>query len=269
MDETTNTSRRRTRRIVEERQIEGPGSADEKDVAGAVQSKIEPEVSEKGGPAGTEDSKRAAAARKRKKYLRQFRNLLIRFASFLLIIYVLFFHIVGLTLMPREDMTPRIDAGDLLLYYRLESEFRAQDVIVFRKQMPDESGAAVSGTVTLADRIVGAGKWVDRQIRTLFHRPIPEGELFVARVVAAAGDTVEITDDERLLVNGNSMIETNIFYSTPRYEGEVEYPLVLGEDEVFVLADKRNNGVDSRFFGPVHKGDILGTVITILRRNNL
>ena len=80
---------------------------------------------------------------------------------------------------------------------------------------------------------------------------------------------MEITDDERLLVNGNSMIETNIFYSTPRYEGEVEYPLVLGEDEVFVLADKRNSGVDSRFFGPVHKGDILGTVITILRRNNL
>ena len=97
----------------------------------------------------------------------------------------------------------------------------------------------------------------------------PELKTFVLRVVAVAGDTVEITDGERLVVNGNTMIEPDIFYATPRYEGFNEYPLTLGEGECFVLADSRNGGMDSRFFGPVHVDDILGTVITIVRRNNL
>ncbi|MBQ6207780.1 MAG: S26 family signal peptidase, partial [Oscillospiraceae bacterium] len=35
------------------------------------------------------------------------------------------------------------------------------------------------------------------------------------------------------------------------------------------LADSRNGGSDSRYFGPVRRDEILGTVITILRRNNL
>ena len=91
----------------------------------------------------------------------------------------------------------------------------------------------------------------------------------MGRVVAAGGDTVEVTEQGQLVVNGNSMIETNIFYSTPEYAGFVEYPLTLGPGEYFVLADYRNGGADSRFFGPVKQSDILGTVITIIRRNSL
>ena len=88
-------------------------------------------------------------------------------------------------------------------------------------------------------------------------------------MVAAAGDTVEISEDDRLLVNGNAVIETGIFYSTPEYLGFVEYPLKLDKGEYFVLADYRNGGADSRFFGAVREEEILGTVITIMRRNNL
>ena len=92
---------------------------------------------------------------------------------------------------------------------------------------------------------------------------------FVCRVVAGPGDTVEISESERLVVNGNTLIETNIFYNTPEYAGLVEYPLTLGEGQYFVLADHRSGGADSRFFGAVNADEIKGTVITILRRNNL
>ena len=34
-----------------------------------------------------------------------------------------------------------------------------------------------------------------------------------------------------------------------------------------MMADFRNGGVDSRFFGPVSKDEIQGPVITIVRRN--
>ena len=47
------------------------------------------------------------------------------------------------------------------------------------------------------------------------------------------------------------------------------YPLTLGEREYFVLADQRNGGMDSRYFGIVRAEEIRGIVITVLRRNNL
>ena len=97
----------------------------------------------------------------------------------------------------------------------------------------------------------------------------PKKQLFVCRVVAVAGDVVEITDDEQLKINGHNMIEQNIFYPTARYEGFTEYPLTLGEGQCFVLADWRIGGSDSRYFGPVEKSEILGTVITVVRRNGL
>ena len=88
-------------------------------------------------------------------------------------------------------------------------------------------------------------------------------------MVAGPGDTVEIGNSSHLIVNGNPQVETNIFYPTPLYEGFVRYPLTLGDGEYFVLADYRNGGADSRFFGAVRLDEVLGTVITIARRNNL
>ena len=167
--------------------------------------------------------------------VKSYQYFLLRLAVFVLVLWVLFFQIVGVVICPTADMHPRIDAGDMVLFYRLEKNVRSQDVVVIRKAMPGET----------------------------------EPQLFVLRVVAAAGDTVEITDGERLVVNGNTLIEPDIFYATPRYEGFTEYPLTLQGGQVFVLADSRNGGADSRYFGPVSTDEILGTVITIARRNNL
>ena len=137
--------------------------------------------------------------------------------------------------MPMEEMYPRIDAGDLVMYYRLDKDVKAQDVIAIEKETPERNGK----------------------------------QLYILRVVAVAGDTVEVTEDQQLMINGNAMVETNIFYPTPRYEDFIDYPLTLEEGQCFVLADNRNGGTDSRYFGPVDKKEILGTVITIIRRNNL
>ena len=170
------------------------------------------------------------------KSVRNYQYFIIRVALFLVVLWVLFFKVVGIIRMPTPDMYPRIDAGDLLLFYRLDNDIRAQDIVVVEKVTPDSNG---------------------------------EKQLFVLRVVAAPGDTVEISENDRLVINGNTVLESNIFYQTPRYQSEVTYPLTLGDDEFFVLADSRNGGNDSRFFGPVKQADIDGTVITIARRNNL
>ena len=175
--------------------------------------------------------------KKSEKSVRRYEFFFLRVLILLVILWVLFFKIIGITTMPSDDMYPRFSSGDLLLFYRLNvKNVRSQDVIVVESETPDSNG---------------------------------EKEIFVCRVVAVAGDTVEITDDENLIVNGNTKIEPNIFYRTPRYEGFVEYPVTLQEGQVFVLADKREGGEDSRYFGPISVDNIVGTVITVARRNNL
>lgn len=145
------------------------------------------------------------------------------------LLWILFGWIFGLTAMQNDDMMPRVSAGDLLLYYRLENSWLAQNVIVFEK----------------------------------------EGRQYTGRIVAVGGDTVEVTDDAQLIINGSYVAETNIYYSTPPYDSGVTYPLTLQEDEVFVLCDYREGARDSRSFGPVKRSEIRGKVITIIRRSEL
>ena len=173
---------------------------------------------------------------KSEKGVRHYQNFIIRLVAFILVIWVLFFKIVGITHMPNNDMYPRLDAGDMLLFYRLDKDVHSQDIIVLEKITPQSNN---------------------------------KREVFVGRVVAKGGDTVDLTKEGRLVVNGNTVIEPNIFYDTPRYEGFTTFPITLQQDECFVLSDSRDGGTDSRFYGPVKKSEIVGTVITVLRRNNL
>ena len=169
------------------------------------------------------------------KSVKRYQRFIIRLIAAIAIIWVLFFQVVGLTHMPSGDMYPRMDAGDLVLFYRLDTDVRAQDVIVIEKETPDSNG---------------------------------EKQQFISRVIAKEGDTVDFKDG-RVVVNDNMLIEDGIFYPTPTIEGLGEYPLVLGPGECFVLGDKREEATDSRLFGVVKRDEIRGTVITIARRNNL
>ena len=152
-----------------------------------------------------------------------------RLAFLLVLLWILFGYVFGITAMKNDDMMPRISAGDLMLYYRLENTWRAQDVIVLKR----------------------------------------EGQQYVGRIVAVGGDTVEVTEDAQLIINDSYVAESGIYYSTPRYESEVTYPLELKEGEVFVLCDYREGARDSRYFGPVEESEIKGKVITIIRRSEL
>ena len=219
---------------------------------------------------GTEKAQKEEQRRKlHRRYLKMFRNLMIRTLLLALVLYVLFFHLVGLMIMPSGDMYPRIDAGDLILFYRLEQNIHAQDIIVFEKptallEQTYEQEETEPEVLRTKSPVRKALDWLG------FRDPAdPPKTRFVCRVVAGPGDTVEISESQAVIINGNTMIESGIFYPTPLYTGFVEYPLILGEDQYFVLADYRSGGVDSRFMGAVNKDEILGTVITILRKNNL
>ena len=61
-------------------------------------------------------------------------------------------------------------------------------------------------------------------------------------------------------------METDIFYDTLRDGDHLDYPVILGDGQYFVLGDFRIGAEDSRYFGPVEKSEILGKVLILLRR---
>lgn len=86
-------------------------------------------------------------------------------------------------------------------------------------------------------------------------------EYYVKRVIGLPGEMVQIIGDD-IYINGELLPED--YGKQPMtYSGIAEEPLVLGEDEYFLLGDNRYVSFDSRYeeVGPVHKNMIAGKAI--------
>lgn len=93
-----------------------------------------------------------------------------------------------------------------------------------------------------------------------------EGKTCVGRVIALEGNTVDISDNGELTVNGIVPSE-EIFYPTFKADGSpIEFPYTVSEGEVFILNDFRNDTNDSRAFGGVKKKDVMGPLLFTARR---
>ena len=81
---------------------------------------------------------------------------------------------------------------------------------------------------------------------------------YTKRVVGLPGETIEIKEG-RLYVDGY-VAESQDAYDYMEDAGMADTPLVLGENEYFVLGDNRNSSEDSRSgnIGPVSKSNIIG-----------
>lgn len=143
-------------------------------------------------------------------------------------LWIMFSFIIGVETVGSYDMTPAVNLGDRIVYSRVNKNPVARDVIVFKK----------------------------------------DGNICISRVVAIPGDTVEITDDGAVKINGNLIAEEKIYSLTYPYSDNIDYPITLASGEYFVLGDNRRTGVDSRYYGTVKSDEILGTLILVIRQYN-
>ena len=96
---------------------------------------------------------------KRKTAKKEIRIFLIRLLVLAATCWILFGVIFGITPMKNNDMFPKISAGDVLFYYRLEKDLVSGDVVVFEK----------------------------------------EGKQYTGRIVARGGESVAVTEEEELV----------------------------------------------------------------------
>ena len=91
-----------------------------------------------------------------------------------------------------------------------------------------------------------------------------EGKTCFGRVIGEPGDEIYIDENGEYTVNGTHPYET-VFYETKARESDrMTYPYTIAEGEYFVLADAREQGMDSRSIGPVK--ELKGKVVLLLRR---
>lgn len=154
--------------------------------------------------------------------------LLLKIAAATAALALVFTFLYGLHRNTDPAMNPAIRDGDLVMFYRLDKNY-------------------VAGNILLLEY---------------------DGQRQVRRVIATAGDTVDITEDG-LMINGALQQEPEIYQKTQRYADGVVFPLTVGEGQVFVLGDAREKAIDSRVYGVVNVTDTLGKIITVLRRRNI
>lgn len=91
-----------------------------------------------------------------------------------------------------------------------------------------------------------------------------DGIEYIGRIVAVAGETVVISDENGLVVN-DSIVYNPLPYETKMPEDGGQLELEVPDGQVFVLGDFRSDSRDSREFGCIDKDDAIGRQIYLMR----
>lgn len=91
----------------------------------------------------------------------------------------------------------------------------------------------------------------------VFHFPVDPSQEFIKRVIGLPGDQVNIHKGA-ILINGQRLEEPYLPVTT-NYDGD----WTVGDDQLFVLGDNRNNSLDSHNWGTVPMDYVIGKALFI------
>ncbi|MCR5295074.1 MAG: signal peptidase I [Lachnospiraceae bacterium] len=124
------------------------------------------------------------------------------------------------------NMYPAVLDGDIVFGYRLDHDYVKDDVVVC----------------------------------------MVDGRQLIARVAAKGGDSVNITEEGLLYVNGTLQTGEIAFPTMP---GKQEYPYTVPQGCLYLLGDYRTRTYDSRDCGAVDEADVIAKVVCIFRRRGI
>ena len=145
------------------------------------------------------------------------------------VLLLIFTFIINVPKVSGSSMKPFLENGDRIVVNLLARNFEAGDIIVFKTE---------------------------------------NGDKLVKRIIAGNGDVVNITDDNKITVNGEAVEEEYVYTETTVTDRLVSYPVIIDGDEYFVLGDNRTNSKDSRNaeIGLISEEDVMGKVIMCIRK---
>lgn len=137
-------------------------------------------------------------------------------------------------------------------------------IVTYVGQRTQVSGSSMETTLSDGDHLI-----VDK-ISYRFHDPerydiivfpfqYDTDTYYIKRIIGMPGETVQIDESGNIYIDGEILEET-YGREVIQNPGRASDPILLGEDEYFVMGDNRNNSSDSRdpSVGNIHRGDIIG-----------
>ena len=139
-------------------------------------------------------------------------------------------------------------------------------VITFVGQRTEVDGSSMEPTLTNGDNLIVdklSYRFRDPQRFDIIVFPYKHKEktYYIKRIIGLPGETVQIDEKGDIYINGEILSES---YGREIIKSEniglAAEPIVLGEDEYFVMGDNRNNSTDSRYpqVGNIKREDIIG-----------
>lgn len=171
------------------------------------------------------------APRRRKKWrMGPLLRFLIKLAAIAAIFVCMFTFVLGIHISHGNRMHPFIMDGDLVVTYKLDT-YHIGDAVVYKN---------------------------------------PEtGKKAISRIVAIGKNEIQITQIGELIING-IVPEENVFYPTKKLgDSGILFPYQMSEGGYFLLDDYRSIGRDSRLFGEVQEGELLGKIVYVFRRRGI
>ncbi|MDI6872749.1 signal peptidase I [Candidatus Solincola sp.] len=186
------------------------------------------------------------------QWLGAFLEVAVLFITALVLAIFLQAFIIKPYMIPSPSMEPTLMEGDRVMVDRLTYHFRKPrrgEIIVFRFN-PNDPGNRTQGANPLSRSLD-----LLAEVLNVTHQ---EAVPFIKRVVGVEGDVVELRDGQ-LYVNGAPYPADYDFISDGSDWGPTEVP----EGTVMVMGDNRPNSNDSRRWGFVPLGSIVGRAIFI------
>lgn len=150
--------------------------------------------------------------------------------------------------------------------YLLGVLFLTYLVITFVGQRTEVNGESMTPTLNNGDNLIVdkiTYRFQDPQRYDIIVFPFryQADTFYIKRIIGLPGETVQIDTEGVIYINGEVLNENyGREVIMPENVGIAIEPIILGEDEYFVMGDNRNNSTDSRteIVGNIHREDIIG-----------
>jgi signal peptidase I len=202
------------------------------------------------------------------RFLRRFASLGISLAVALILVLVLRTFVFQLYVVEQQSMENTISPGSVLVVDKLSLSFDGPergDILVFS---PPPAAQAEALTIPSSNPLLGL----------LFGQSSVTP--FIKRVIGLPGDTVLLADNGNVYLNGLRLSEPYITSANatlptgaPLTEaipasatcpdqaaGAPQFCWTVGQGQLFMMGDHRDQSTDSRAFGPIEAGLVIGRV---------
>ena len=177
---------------------------------------------------------------------RWLREAVVLVATAMIIAFLIKTFVAQAFFIPSGSMIPQLQVGDRVVVskvaYRLHDQHRG-DIVVF--DAPNQED--VKDNRALPTKVV-------KGILESIGLSTPSTEEYIKRVIGLPGEKLEGRDG-RVYVDGRELVEPYLPQGPTTRNFD---PVVLGEGQLWVMGDNRENSSDSRVFGPIPESTVVG-----------